>query len=93
MAILGTCLIVYCIFFEMPLENLPFVLIAAVFVILYEFHGRIDGKIGLGKFETSVVADNRDGQTEEMAAQPPPQPHLRDVTELEWRRSRARRQR
>lgn len=94
MAVLGTCLIVYCIFFEMPLENMPYVLTGAVFVILYEFHGRIDGKIGLGKFETSVKADNRDGKTEEMPVQEPPSPHLRDVSEIEWQRpGEARRRR
>lgn len=93
MAILGTCLIVYCIFFKMPLENLPYVLTGALFVILYEFHSRIDGKIGLGKFETSVKAEHRDGKTEEMPVQAAAEPHLREVSELEWQRPPARRRR
>lgn len=93
MAILGTSLIVYCIFFEMPLENMPYVLTGAVFVILYEFHARIDGKIGLGRFETSVKAGTRDGETEEMPVQEPSAPHLREVGEMEWRRPREARRR
>lgn len=93
MAILGTCLIVYCIFFEMPLQNLPFVLTGAAFVILYEFHPRVDGKIGLGKFEASVKSRSHDGETEEMPAQPAPESQLREVSELDWQRPRTRRRR
>jgi hypothetical protein len=93
MAILGTCLFVYCIFFEMPLQNLPFVLVAALLVILYEFHSRVHGRIGLGKLGASVKGRHRDGETEEMPAQPAPESHLREVSELDWQRPPARRRR
>jgi hypothetical protein len=76
LAIVGVALIGFCFFSEMPLTNLPMILIGSLLIVLFEFHSRIHGQIGLGKFHVSVISEPSPA-TEEM----PPDP-----TELERRR-------
>lgn len=73
---LGTALIVYCLFAEMPLSRLPVIMIGALLVVLYEFHSRIDGLLGFWKFRVPIGAKPGSGEAEESP----------DPTELERRR-------
>jgi hypothetical protein len=80
LAVVGTVLIGYCLFDQVPLTNVPPILVGSLLIILAAFHPRIHGQIGIGKFHVSVISEQRSIEVED-----PPDP-----AELERRRRAAR---